>query len=96
VAGTPILMGGESRGGILSIAYAGRHPQQVAGVINFVGGKLGTASEVNGALFRCGAAFLGPTLWPYGENDSFYSLGHSRSNFAAFQEGGREGHFQRV
>jgi pimeloyl-ACP methyl ester carboxylesterase len=34
----PILMGGNSRGGVLSIAYAGKHPEQVLGVINFVGG----------------------------------------------------------
>jgi dienelactone hydrolase len=33
-----ILMGGNSRGGILSVAYAGKHPEQILGVINFVGG----------------------------------------------------------
>src|SRR5262249_31297169 len=36
VAGQPILMAGISRGGILSIAYAGMQPREVAGVINFV------------------------------------------------------------
>ena len=43
VAPTPVLLGGNSRGGVLSIAYAGQHPQHVAGVINFVGGWLGEA-----------------------------------------------------
>jgi pimeloyl-ACP methyl ester carboxylesterase len=38
VAPTPVLLGGTSRGGVLSIASAGLHPEQVAGVINFVGG----------------------------------------------------------
>jgi len=33
-----VVMGGQSRGGILSVAYAGRRPEQVKGVINFVGG----------------------------------------------------------
>jgi len=97
VAMTPILIGGVSRGGILSIAYAGQHPQQVAGVVNFVGGWVGegcsNASEINGALFRRGAPFQRPTLWLYGENDSTYSLGHSRSNFAAFQDAGGKGTF---
>jgi dipeptidyl aminopeptidase/acylaminoacyl peptidase len=29
-----IVIGGQSRGGILSVAYAGQHPEQVKGVIN--------------------------------------------------------------
>jgi dienelactone hydrolase len=33
-----VVIGGQSRGGILSVAYAGQHPEQVKGVINFVGG----------------------------------------------------------
>ena len=32
-----VVIGGQSRGGILSVAYAGLHPEQVKGVINFVG-----------------------------------------------------------
>src|SRR4029453_6426136 len=56
IAPTPVLMGGVSRGGVLSIAYAGLHPEQVAGVINFVGGWLGegspAASTVNHQLFE--------------------------------------------
>jgi hypothetical protein len=34
-------MAGISRGGILSITYAGMHPREVSGVINFVGGWMG-------------------------------------------------------
>lgn len=30
-----IVIGGQSRGGILSVAYAGQHPEQVKGVIKF-------------------------------------------------------------
>jgi dienelactone hydrolase len=97
VARQPILMAGVSRGGILSIAYAGMHPREVAGVINFVGGWVGggcrNASEVNGTLFKRGGMFPHPTLWLYGNHDPFYSLDHSRANFAAFQAAGGKGSF---
>ena len=73
VAPTLVLIGGVSRGGILAVAYAGRHPEQIAGVINFVGGWVGegckTAPGINGELFRRGASFRGPTLWLYGQRD---------------------------
>jgi dienelactone hydrolase len=53
------LMAGISRGGILSIAYAGMHPSEVTGVINFAGGWMRewcpSAGEINGALFKRGA-----------------------------------------
>jgi len=97
VAGQPILMAGISRGGILSIAYAGMHPREVAGVINFVGGWMGeacpNASEINVTLFKRGGTFPHPTLWLYGNHDPFYSLDHSRANFAAFQAAGGKGSF---
>src|ERR1043165_4982031 len=41
VARKPVLMMGVSRGGVLSMVYAGEYPEQVAGVINFVGGWMG-------------------------------------------------------
>lgn len=97
VAAGPILIGGVSRGGVLSIAYAGMHPEQVLGVLNFVGGWLGegcsTAREVNGALFERGGKFDRPTLWLYGQHDSFYSIKHSRSNFNDFKKAGGNGEF---
>ena len=94
------VVSGISRGGILAIAWAGRHPQQPRGVINFVGGWLGTrcptASDVNQRLFSEGATFPRPTLWLYGDNDPFYSLDHSRANFTAFREAGGKGSFDEV
>ena len=81
----------------MSVAYAGLHPERVAGVINFVGGWLGegcwTASAVNHALFERGAPYGRPTIWLYGQNDSFYSIAHSRDNFAAFEKAGGKGKF---
>jgi len=97
VAPSPVLIGGQSRGGVLSIAYAGLHPEQIAGVINFVGGWLGegcwAASTVNHALFERGAAYGRSTIWLYGQNDPFYSMAHSRDNFAAFEKAGGKGKF---
>ncbi len=89
VAPGPILIGGQSRGGALAIAFAGRHPDLVRGVLNFVGGWLGeacaSAAEVNATLLRSGAAFPGPTLWLYGRHDAYFSIAHSRRSFDAFR-----------
>ncbi|MGH6843486.1 MAG: alpha/beta hydrolase family protein, partial [Methylocella sp.] len=97
VAGKRLLIGGESGGGILSIAYAGGHPQQIAGVINFVGGWVGercrTASEINGGLFERGAKYDRATLWLYGRGDKAYSIAHSRSNYETFATAGGKGEF---
>ena len=52
-----------------------------------------TASAVNQDLFKRGVAYGRPTIWLYGDNDPFYSLAHSRGNFAAFQATGGKGAF---
>lgn len=92
-----VVVGGWSRGGALSVAYAGRHPEEVRGVINFVGGWLGwpcpTMGPVNRALLTRGAAYPGESLWLYADNDPYYSLSHSRANFTAFVEAGGKGFF---
>lgn len=94
---SPILIGGVSRGGALSVAWAGRNPSDAHGVVNFVGGWLGEgcgdAARANRTLFASGGAYPKDTLWLYGENDSFYSLPFSRENFAAFKEAGGKGAF---
>ncbi|HSV57918.1 MAG TPA: alpha/beta fold hydrolase [Variovorax sp.] len=92
-----MVIGGVSRGGILSVVYAGAHPDQFEGVINFVGGWVGDrcadAGRVNPALFRRGAAFGKPMLWLYGDKDPFYALTHSKQNFEAFVAAGGRGSF---
>ncbi|WP_063800191.1 alpha/beta hydrolase family protein [Bradyrhizobium retamae] len=97
IASAPILIGGQSRGGVLSIAYAGLHPEQVAGAVNFVGGwareSCLVASTVNHSLFERGASYPKPTIWLYGQHDTFYSIAHSRDNFAAFEKAGGRGKF---
>jgi len=97
IAPSRVLIGGQSRGGILSVAYAGTHPDQIAGVINFVGGWLGagcpTAERLNSTLFERGARFDRPTLWLYGRHDRFYDIDHSQKNFSAFRGAGGQGSF---
>lgn len=87
-----VLIGGQSRGGALSVAYAGAHPDEVVGVVNFVGGWLGwpcpTMSWVNKSLMRRGGSYPGRTLWLYADGDPYYSLSHSRGNLEAFVAAG--------
>jgi dienelactone hydrolase len=95
---TRMLIGGWSRGGILSITYLARRPEVYRAAINFVGGWLGEGcgdfQAVNRALFVEGAQFPGTSLWLYAANDSFYSLGYSRSNFDAFTAAGGLGNIR--
>ena len=93
-----MLVGGHSKGGILAMAFAARHPERYLGVVNFVGGWVGerceTASEVNTGTFVKTATFQKPSLWLYGENDPYYSLEHSKKSFDAFVAAGGKGSFQ--
>lgn len=95
VDGERLLIGGVSRGGILSVAYAGTRPDMFVGVVNFVGGWIGEgckeAALINRTGFVRGAAMPRPTLWLYGERDSYYSLGHSRASFESFLAAGGKG-----
>jgi len=95
-----VVIGGQSRGGILSVAYSGAHAAQVKGVINFVGGWNGSRCEhaeaINQSLFVRGARYPGETIWLYGDDDLFYPLSHSRANFTAFQNAGGRGAFHEL
>jgi dienelactone hydrolase len=94
---TRMLVGGTSRGGVLSVAYLGRRPDVYRAAINFVGGWLGEGcgdyAAVNRELFVRGAGFPDDSLWLYAGNDAFYSLAHSRDNFDAFSDAGGLGEF---
>ena len=94
---TRVAVGGQSRGGVLTIAWSGRQPAVPQAAINFVGGWMGTgcstASTINQNLFVRGAAYGKPMIWLYGDEDRFYPLSHSRSNFAAYQAAGGKGTF---
>jgi dienelactone hydrolase len=97
VAPGRILLGGQSRGGILSVAYAGAYPDDVSGVLNFVGGWTNGRDKdavlVNGKLFGRGVAFPRQMLWLYGSNDPFYDLAHTRDLHARFVTAGGQAQF---
>lgn len=98
VDATRLLVGGQSRGGVLAVAHAAQRPAAYRGTLNFVGGWLGEgcadAVVVNRTTFAGSARGPRMSLWMYGENDPFYSAAHSRSNFDAFVAAGGAGSFR--
>ena len=92
-----MVVGGASRGGILSISYAGMRPDHFLGAINFNGGWLGRAcptfETINPLIFERGAAFSRDTLWIHGSYDQYYRIAHCRSNFEGFLAAGGRGKF---
>ena len=92
-----VAIGGHSRGGALAVAWSGRQPKVAQAVMNFAGGWVSErcpyANDINQDLFRLGKDFDRPTIWLYGYKDPFYSLRHSRKNFAAFRAAGGQGAF---
>ncbi|WP_422373097.1 alpha/beta hydrolase family protein [Hoeflea sp.] len=92
VSGAPVLIAGVSRGGMLAAVYAGQYPDQVSGVINFVGGWIGelceTSDMINQDLVRRGSGYKRPMLWLYGEDDPYYSIAHTRAMHAEFTKYG--------
>jgi dienelactone hydrolase len=95
-----IVVSGVSRGGLLSVAYAGRYPEGVIGVINFSGGWFGegmpTADFNFKAFAEAGHNAKVPMLWLYGDHDSFYSLKFDEAEFKKFQEAGGRGEMVEV
>lgn len=95
-----MLIGGHSRGGLLSIVHAGTRPGLYRGALKFSGGWVGDHAlslwpgAINTVAFRRAAAFRLPTLWLYAERDSYYATDHPRENFDAFIEAGGEGEFR--
>ncbi len=92
-----LVIGGVSRGGILSIAYAGMRPNMFCGAINFNGGWLGRGCPnheiVNPTLFERGAPAGIPTFWLHGIHDQYYRIEHCRGNFERYLSGGGQGKF---
>ncbi|MGO7658894.1 alpha/beta hydrolase family protein [Rhizobium ruizarguesonis] len=92
-----LVIGGVSRGGILSIAYAGMRPDFFQGAINFNGGWLGRGCAsheiVNPSIFERGASAGISTLWLHGSHDQYYRIEHCRENFERFLSAGGQGKF---
>jgi pimeloyl-ACP methyl ester carboxylesterase len=71
-----LVLMGHSRGGLLSSAYAGKHPEKVFAVINLAG-AWSAACENRAGFGRYNlehsATKFRPQLWAYFENDSYFS-----------------------
>jgi len=87
-----IVVAGEQRGGLLSVIYAERHPEKVAGVINFSGGwwpPPTRIAETTAQLLAHGGQIGGsPMLWIYADGDPYYPLPQVEHDYAAFRAQG--------
>jgi dienelactone hydrolase len=92
----PVLLVGNSRGGFLSVRYAGLKPTEVLGVINFSGGWVPVENVTKPYFVDAGrgARAMVPQLWLYADNDNLYSDALVRSSYEAFAEGGGSARFE--
>jgi dienelactone hydrolase len=86
----PVLLAGQSRGGFLSMHYAGLKPGEVMAVVNFSGGwyPYGPVTTPYYANAGHGAANKVPQLWLYADNDKFYDEALIREYYQAFTAAG--------
>ena len=91
---TRVVVAGQSRGGILSVAYAAERSGTVRGVINFAGGWTSQRCHEGGpgfnhATFASAGGRTGiPMLWLYAEEDRYYSAASIRRYHEAFTQTG--------
>ena len=91
---TRVVVAGQSRGGILSVAYAAERSGTVRGVINFAGGWTSQRCDEGGpgfnhATFASAGGRTGiPMLWLYAEEDRYYSAASIRRYHEAFTQTG--------
>ena len=99
VAGQPwfdrarFVLGGQSRGGLLSVVYASARDTGARGVLNFAGGWVNGACNqrirFHEHMFaRAGGSAGPPGLWLYSENDPLYGPDSVRGSHAAFVRAG--------
>lgn len=87
------VLGGMSRGGLVSVLYPSQRRTNAKGVINFAGGwtveRCDKATRFNTDTFaEAGRAGKLPMLWLYSENDRNYGPGAVQSYHRAFIQGG--------
>ena len=89
-----VLIAGQSRGGILSVAYAAERPGAARAVINFAGGWTSDGCDRHGEGFNqptfaaAGRRSRLPMLWLYAEGDRYYSAASIRRYHGAFVQAG--------
>ena len=90
---TRFLLGGMSRGGLLSVVYATRRPTPARGVLNFAGGWTIESCDQRitfhaHAFGKRGSVPRLPMLWLYSENDRNYGPASVRAAHDAFVRAG--------
>ncbi|WP_229711100.1 dienelactone hydrolase family protein [Agarivorans gilvus] len=96
-----IVIAGHSRGGLLSVLYAAKHPQWFKGVLNFSGGWMAEQCQItsptasNLGLFTKAAHNNPlPHLFLYAHNDPYYSDATITSYVQSFKQAGGQVDFQ--
>jgi dienelactone hydrolase len=106
----PVLLVGQSRGGFLSVIYAGRYPADVQAVVNFAGVWMGGPPELAHFnlpyVFEAGrsagieagrpAGHRVPQLWIYGAADETVTAAQAKAQLSAFQTGGGLAQFELI
>lgn len=97
-AGQPIVLEGQSVGGMLTVAVAATHPAGVVGYINFAGGAGGNPEKSPGqscqpekltALYaEFGRQTTLPNVWIYAQNDQYWGPDVPVAWHQAFAAGG--------
>jgi dienelactone hydrolase len=92
----PVLLAGQSRGGFLSIHYAGLKPGEVMGVVSFSGGWYPYAPVTTPDFANAGrgATDKVPQLWLYADNDRLYDEAMIRGYYQAFTAAGGRARFE--
>lgn len=96
-----IIIGGHSRSGGLSMAYADKYPKTVRGIINAAGGWHGShhcasAFTINKRVAAAAAHSQRPTLWLYGGRDISIGVNHGKAMFDLFKAEGGTGTFAEI
>jgi len=96
-----IVIAGHSRGGLLSVVYAAKHPQWFKGVVNFSGGWMAEQCQItspvasNQGLFSTAANNNPlPHLFIYAHNDPYYSDSAIENYVESFKQAGGQVDFQ--
>ncbi len=90
---TRLLVVGQSHGGWTTLAFGARNYPGVRGLVNFAGGlRKDDCVGWQNTLARGAAAYAKttkvPSLWFYGDNDSFFSTETYQAMFARYTEAG--------
>lgn len=87
-----LLVAGQSHGGLTTMALGARNPAGVRGLVNFAGGLRITScmweSALISAMERYGARSRLPSLWFYGDNDSYFPPAVWRDMLAKYTAAG--------